>query len=223
MPDEMSFSEGAAFPLCSLTAHFGLLRRGGLRADETVLVTGAAGGVGLAAVQIARLAGAKVIAVASTASKRDLALTAGADLALDADTESLRDRVLEATDGRGVDVVLENVGGDMFNACLRSLAWEGRLVVSGFAGGEIPVARANYLLVKNIAVVGLQVSDYRDREPDSWLAAQESLLNHWRSGHVRIVVQETYPLTRAIDALREISTRSAIGRIVLTTTQGEAK
>jgi NADPH:quinone reductase-like Zn-dependent oxidoreductase len=188
-----------------------------VRPGETVLVTGASGGVGLAGVQIASSLGARVIAVASTAEKRALALEHGADVALGVDPARLRDDVREATDGRGADVVLENVGGDLFTACMRSLAWEGRIVVIGFAGGEIPSVRTNYVLVKNVSVLGPQVSDYRDREPESWLRTQEALLDLWRAGQLRVPVRHPYRLQDAAEALDAIGRREIRGRAVLIT------
>jgi NADPH:quinone reductase-like Zn-dependent oxidoreductase len=217
LPADMSFEEAAAFPLNALTADFAIRHRARLQAGETVLVTGASGAVGLAAVQIAKTIGARVIALASTPEKREIALQHGADVALDPDPLTLPERIREATDGCGSNVVLENVGGELFTASLRSLAWEGRLVVIGFAGGEIPTVRANYVLVKNISVSGLQVSDYRDRYPDLWLEAQEHLLSLWRVGLLRVPIRDVYPLEHAADALHSTTQRQGSGRVVLTT------
>lgn len=217
LPDGMSFEEAAVFPLNALTADFALRRRAAVQPGETVLITGASGAVGLAAVQIAKALGGRVIALASTPEKRLTTLEHGADVALEPDAETLRERVQKVTDGRGVDVVLENVGGDLFTACMRSLAWEGRLVVVGFAGGEIGNLQANYLLVKNVSVLGLQVSDYRDRERDVWLRTQDDLLALWREGRLRARVRNVYPLENAAEALESIVRREAGGRAVLTT------
>jgi NADPH2:quinone reductase len=217
LPEDMSFEDAAVLPLCGLTAHFALKRRARVRFGETVLVTGAGGGVGLAGVQLAKSLGARVIAVASTPGKRALALEHGADVALDADAEQLRERVRDVTGERWADVVLENVGGELFDACLRSLAWQGRMIVVGFASGAIPAVRASYVLVKNISVLGLQVSDYRDREPEAWLRAQEELLGLWRAGRLRLPVRHVYRLEDAAEALEAIAGRRVCGRAVLTT------
>jgi NADPH2:quinone reductase len=166
------------------TAHFALLDRGQYQPGETVLVTAATGGVGLAALQVAKALGATVLAAVSGSHRADLARANGADHIIDLSLPNLRDSLRDqvyAVTGKRVDVVVELLGGDVFDAVMRALAWRGRVVVVGFASGRIPEIKANYLLVKNIAVSGLQVTDYRDRDP-SWMRRAQP--RHWRASAV---------------------------------------
>ncbi len=217
LPDNISFEEGAAFGLAYLTVYFALVRRAQLQSGETVLVTGAAGGVGIAGVQLAKALGARVIAVGSTEEKRTLALEMGADHAIDPDPESFKERVFELTDGRGADVILEQVGGDLFTACMRAIAWEGRLVLIGFASGEIPTLKAGRVLVKNMTLIGLQSSDYREREPKTFQEAQKALLDLYSRGRISVHITGTYPLEEAAEALKTIRSGQVQGKVVLTT------
>jgi NADPH:quinone reductase-like Zn-dependent oxidoreductase len=180
-----------------------------------VLVTGAAGGVGTAGVQLAKALGAKVIAVGSTQERRALALKVGADHAIEPDTETFKERVFELTDGRGADVILESVGGDLFTASMRAIAWEGRLVIIGFASGEIPTVKAGYVLVKNMTLIGLQSSDYRERESETFREAQEALLDLYDQGKIKVHVTATYPLEEAVKALKAIRNGQVWGKVVL--------
>jgi NADPH2:quinone reductase len=217
LPDEVPSVEAAGLGLVYLTAHIGLVRRARLAAGEWVLVTGAGGGIGSAGVQLARALGGRPIAVGETEEQRALALDQGAEHVFDADPAQLRERVLEVTDGHGADVILEAVGGDLFAACMRCVAWEGRIVVIGFAGGEIPRIHAGHVLVKNISVLGLQSSDYRDREPELFRATQEALLDLYRDGVIRVDVAATHPLEQAASALRAFEQGRVRGKLVLTT------
>lgn len=215
LPDGVPFPEAAAFGLGAITAYFALVRRANVRPGETVLVTGAGGGVGSAGVQLAKALGASVIAVAQDDGRAALATKQGADHALVAGP-TMRDEVLRLTGGRGADVVLELVGGDVFAQSLRATAWEGRLVVIGFASGELPVIKAGHLLVKNISVLGLQVSDYRDREPDAVRGALEQLLGLFLEGRLSVPIARTYPLDEAGAALEAVRTGEVAGKVVLT-------
>lgn len=217
IPSEMSFEEAAGFGLAYLTAYFALVRRARLRDGETVLVTGAAGGVGIAGVQLAKALGGRVIAVGSTEEKRALALDMGADHAIETDPRGFKERVRDLTDGRGADIILESVGGDMFDASMRAVAWEGRIVIIGFAGGVIPTIKAGRVLVKNITIIGLQSSDYREREPESLQEAQRHLLDLYKKGLIKVHVAATYPLEAAAEALEVIRSKQVRGKIVLTT------
>lgn len=217
LPEGIGFEEGAAFGLGYLTVYFGLVRRARLRAGEWVLVTGAGGGVGSAGVQLAKALGARVIAVGRTEDKRDFALEQGADHAIGSEPEGFKERVMELTDGHGADVILESVGGELFRSCMRAIAWEGRLVVIGFAAGEIPTVRAGHVLVKNMDLIGLQSSDYREREPESFREAQEMLLDLLARGKIGVRVTATYPLEAAAAALKEIREGRVRGKAVLTT------
>ena len=215
LPDGVPFPDAAAFGLGAITAHFGLVRRAQVRPGETVLVTGAGGGVGSAGVQVAKALDTTVIAVAQDEARAALAKEQGADHVLLAGP-SMRDEVMAVTGGRGADVVLELVGGDVFTQALRSTAWEGRLVVIGFASGELPVVKAGHILVKNLAVTGLQVSDYRDREPESVRAAIEHLLDLYLQGRLSVPVARTYPLEAAGEALEAVRCGAVPGKVVLT-------
>ncbi len=220
-PDAMSFTEAAAMGLTYMTAHFALVERAAIKAGESVLVTGAAGGVGLATVQVAKALGATVLAAVSNAEKAAAAKAAGADHIIDTGVENLRDglrdQVYAAVGKRGVDVVVENVGGDIFDACLRAIAWSGRIIVVGFAGGRIPEVKAGHLLVKNISLIGLQFSNYRDRQPEKCLAVREQLFDLYRAGKLKPYVMATYPLARYMEALALVRDRKVIGKVVLTT------
>jgi NADPH2:quinone reductase len=216
----MPFVEAAAFAIDFATAWFALRDRARLMPGETVLVLGASGAVGFAAVQIAKALGARVLAGIATPRKRDLADAAGADGVVELWRpdlrESLRAQVREMTAGAGADIILDPVGGDVFDAAIRALAWRGRLVVIGFAAGHIPTVRANYLLVKNIEVSGLQVSDYKKYRPQEVEHCFAELFALYEAGKLKPLVAATYPLDRFADALQQVQDRSTRGKIVLT-------
>jgi NADPH2:quinone reductase len=219
IPDAIPFEHAAALGLAYQTAYFALLERAQYRTGESVLVTGASGGVGLAAVQIARALGATVLAGVTSREKGELCRRHGADHVIDLAAPDLRDgiraQVYAAVGKRGVDIVIDNVGGDTFDGALRALAWRGRLVVVGFAGGRIPDVKAGYLLVKNISVIGLQWSDYRDRDPQSVAAAQRRIFDLYLENKLRPEITATYPLTRFADALTRFRDRTLQGRLTL--------
>ncbi|WP_319517637.1 NADPH:quinone oxidoreductase family protein [uncultured Martelella sp.] len=221
MPDDMPFEEAAALGLVYQTAYFALTARAMLEKGETVLVLGASGGIGMAAVSLAKALGAgKVIAATRGEERSAFAKGLGADVTVDSAMDNLRDGLREAvyaaTDGRGVDVVIDPVGGALNAAALRAMAWQGRMVVVGFASGEIPKIGANYLLVKNIAVSGLQWTDYRDRQPEKMRAAQAEIFAFWREGKLRPAITGTFPLERYGEALGAISRAGARGKFILT-------
>lgn len=219
MPARMSFTEAAAMGLTYLTAHFALVERGALRAGETVLVNGAAGGVGLATVQVAKALGATVVASVGSDAKAEVARANGADHVVRTDVpdlrESFRRQVHDAVGARGVDLVVDPVGGDVFDASLRVVAWCGRLVIVGFAGGRIPEVKAGYLLVKNISLIGLQWSDYRDREPEKMRRAQAALYRMYDAGKLKPHVMAAYPLAQFQEALKVVRDRTVVGKVVL--------
>jgi NADPH2:quinone reductase len=215
LPDDVSFAQGAALPMNYLTVHFALTRRGQLREGQTVLVHGAAGGVGTAAVQLASALGARVIAVTSSEEKAATARAAGASDVVLAD--GFRDRVTELTDGRGVDIVVDPVGGDRFTDSLRSLAVEGRLLVIGFTGGDIPTVRVNRLLLNNISVVGVGWGAFFMRAGLEYLQEQwADLLPLLRAGRLDPVLGAQYPLEQAAQGLLELDQRRALGKVLLT-------
>lgn len=220
LPDGMSFTAAAAMGLVYQTAHFALVERGQYKKGETVLVGGAAGGVGLAAVQIAEGLGAKVLAGVRSPQEAAVVREAGVDAVIDLSApdlrESLRAQVHKATDGRGVDVVLDPLGAEFFSAALRAMAWCGRLVVIGFAAGDIPSVKVNYLLVKNIAVSGLQWSDYRDRTPEHVHAVQADLFDLWRAGAVKPHIMREFGFGDLPEALDLVSEGKVHGKAVIT-------
>jgi NADPH2:quinone reductase len=219
VPGAVAFATAAAMGIVYQTAHFALVERGHYCAGETVLVTGAGGGVGMAAVQLAKAMGATVLAGVSRPERARLAEEAGADHIIDLGRpglrEALRDQVRAATAGRMVDIVLDSVGGDVFDAALRVLAWRGRMVVIGFAAGRIPEIKAGYLLVKNIAVAGLQWSDYRDREPVAVRRVQDELFALLAAGSIAPHVMAELPLARFAEALTLLARGQVLGKIVL--------
>lgn len=223
IPDEMPMAEAAAFGLVYRTAYFGLIHRGHLQAGETVLITGAGGGVGSAAVPLAKAAGARVIALAFDQERAALATEQGADHVVVCPASELRAAVLDRTDGRGVDVVLDVVGGDVLAEAMRATAWEGRVVIIGFASGSQQPIQPGYLLVKNIAVMGVVSGDYRDRRPELMRTALEGMLEQYLRGALPIPVEATYPLVNAADALRRLQTGRVRGKLVLTTDANSAR
>lgn len=222
IPDAMSFEEAAAMGLVYQTAYFALIERGLYQRGETVLVNGAAGGVGLAAVQIAKGVGATVLAGVNNEEHGRIARVNGADHVIDLARpdlrESLRAQVYALNGGRGVDIVLDPLGGAVFEASLRALAWRGRMVVIGFAAGGIPELKVNYLLVKNLTVSGLQWSDYRERTPEWVRRVQTELFGLYAQGPIRPRVMRSFPLERFAEALELVRRGSVQGKVVLTTT-----
>jgi NADPH2:quinone reductase len=216
IPEGMDFTSAAAFILTYGTSDHALADRGELKAGETLLVLGAAGGVGLAAVEIGKALGARVIACASTSEKLDVCRAHGADAGINYAAEDLRERIKALTDGRGVDVVYDPVGGSFTEPALRSLAWRGRLLVVGFAAGEIPRIPLNLALLKGCAIVGVFWGDFAKREPDR-LAERVRQLGAWYAeGRLRPHVSAVLPLDRAVEALQMMATRRVTGKVVLT-------
>jgi NADPH2:quinone reductase len=215
LPDGIGFPAGACLPMNYLTAHFALLVRGHLRAGQTVLVQGAAGGVGTAVTQLAVALGARVIAVVSTEEKAEAARTAGAHETVLAD--GFKDAVKGLTGGAGVDIVVDPVGGDRFTDSLRCLAPEGRLLVVGFTAGEIPTVKVNRLLLNNIDVVGVGWGAYALARPGYLQQQWTELEPHLRSGALDPLISATLPLDRAAEALALIDERRVTGKVVLET------
>jgi len=219
LPDAVPFDDAAAMGLVYQTAWFALRDRAGFKPGETVLVNGATGGVGLATVQLVKAFGGTALAGVTTPSKAQAALDAGADHVIDLSVENLRDglraQVQAVTDGNGADICIDMLGGDPFDAAMRALAWCGRMVVVGFAAGRIPEIKANYLLVKNIAVAGLQWSDYRDRTPALMAEAQAEIFRLYQEGRLKPAVMVRLPLSRMAEALALIRDRKVVGKIVL--------
>ena len=215
MPDGFSFEEAATFLVAHMTAFHALKTRAAIAPGQTLLVLGAAGGVGLAAVQVGKLLGARVIAAASTRAKLDAALQQGAADVIDYSTEKVEDGVKRLTSGAGVDVVLDPVGITQ-EAALRCMAWNGKLLIAGFAGGGIPSYAANRILLKGISVIGVRAGEAGRHDPAMRKAELEELLALGGKGLVRPFVSERVPLERFADAMRRLADRQAIGRIALT-------
>lgn len=215
MPADMSFDEGAALPIVYPTSYAGLVYRAALQLGETLLVHAAAGGVGLAAVQIGKALGARVIATAGSAEKLHIALEAGADIAVDYSEEDFVQRVKEFTGGLGADVIYDSVGGDVTDRSLKCIAWNGRLLVIGFAGGTIPSIAANRILLKNIAVVGLHWGAYAKHEPQRVPETFAALFRLYEEKKIRPIVYRTYPLEEAPAALAALGSRKTHGKVVL--------
>lgn len=215
IPDAMDFVTAAAFPVAYGTSHFALTHRGHLARGETLLVLGAAGGVGLTAVEIGKATGARVIAAAGGAEKLAVAQEHGADELIDYRRESIRDRVRELTGGKGADVVFDPVGGDAFDQALRAVNWEARMLVIGFAGGRIQAVPANLILVKNISVIGVVWGAQAERDP-VWISRNlAELLRWWQAGRLKPLVAKTFPLAAAGEALTALLSRRYAGKIVL--------
>ena len=215
IPDAMDFVTAAAFPVAYGTSHFALTHRGQLKPGETLLVLGAAGGVGLTAVEIGKAMEARVIAAAGGKEKLAVAQSNGADALIDYKTESIRDRVRELTGGKGADVVYDPVGGDAFNQALRAVNWEARMLIIGFAGGRIQAVPANLILVKNIAVIGVVWGAQAERDP-VWISRNlAELLRWWQAGRLKPRIAKTFPLAAAGEALTALLSRRYAGKIVL--------
>jgi len=213
LPDGMSAEDACAL-LCGYgTSHHALKQRAELKPGEALCVLGASGVTGLAAVQIGKAMGARVIGVASTEEKRAVARDAGADLVLPYD--NLKDALKEATGGKGVDVAYDPVGGDAFDALARSMAWKGRLLVIGFASGTIPKFPVNLALVKGFSVVGVFWGAFTQKEPAVYAENMKELVGWHQQGKVRPVIEDSYPLAEAAEVLKRIHSRAASGKLIL--------
>jgi NADPH2:quinone reductase len=212
----MDFVNAAAFPVAYGTAHLALEHRGGLQPGETLLVLGAAGGVGLTAVEIGKLMGATVIAAASTPEKLELTRQYGAEHLINYTSEGLRERLKAITGGKGVDVIYDPVGGDWFEASVRSLAWEGRLLVVGFASGDIPQLPVNLALVKNASIVGVYWGAYAANKPQVLRDSLTTLLGWYADGKLKPHVSRVFPLEQGAAALWALMRRQSMGKVVVT-------
>ena len=214
IPAGMDFDEAGAFPIAYISSHVAIRWQGRLEPGETLLVLGAAGGVGLTAVEIGKAMGARVIAGASTAEKLAVARERGADDGVNYATEKLTDRVMELTGGKGADVCFDPIGGDLFDAALSALGWGGRILLVGFVGGvqQIP---ANRLLVKHRAALGSSLRYFRWHAPDKLKISVDELLQWHREGKLRPLVSDRLPLERSVEAIRRLTDRKAHGKLVV--------
>jgi NADPH2:quinone reductase len=215
IPAGMDFATAAAFGLTYATSEHALVDRGALKAGETLLVLGAAGGVGLAAIEIGKILGARVIACASTDEKLAVCRAHGADETINYATEDLRERIKALTGGTGCDVVYDPVGGPYTEPALRSIAWRGRLLVVGFAAGEIPKIPLNLTLLKGCSIVGVFWGDWARREPAHFAEAMARLDAWYAEGKLKPHISATFPLERAADALILMASRKVTGKVVL--------
>jgi NADPH2:quinone reductase len=218
LPDAFAFEDAAAFAFTHGTSHHALMDRAALRAGETVLVLGAAGGVGTAAIQIAKAAGARVIAAASTDEKCALCRRLGADETLNygaANLANLRDALKAMTGGQGPDVVYDPVGGDLAEPVFRSIAWRGRYLVVGFAGGGIPALPLNLALLKGASIVGVFWGDFVKREPRANAAAMQQLAAWYVEGKVKPVIDTLLPMSELHTAYARMAKREVLGKLVL--------
>ncbi len=226
LPDDMPFEDAASMALSYDTAWFALCERARAKPGETVLVLGASGGVGLAAIQLAKAYGLNVIAGISDSSRKKLVVEAGADDCVDLSVpdlhNGLREQIYSLTDGKGVDIVLDPLGDKYFDAAIRAVAWCGRLVVIGFAAGNIPTLKVNYLLLKNIEVSGIQVSDYRKRAPEKMAHCIDEIFRLYSGGKLVQAPVSLYALHDVPKALADLRERRVSGRLILQPA-GEAK
>ena len=214
IPPGMDFDEAGAFPIAYISSHVAIRWQGRLEAGETLLVLGAAGGVGLTAVEIGKAMGARVIAGASTAEKLAVARERGADDVVNYATEKLTERVMALTNDKGADVCFDPIGGDLFDAALSALGWGGRILLVGFVGGvqQIP---ANRLLVKHRAALGSSLRYFRWHAPDKLKASVDELLRWYGEGKLRPLVSDRLPLERGVEAIRRLTDRQAHGKLVV--------
>ena len=215
IPKGMDFETAAAFGMTYGTSMHALKDRAKLQAGETLLVLGASGGVGLAAVEIGKAMGAKVIAAASSAEKLAVAKAAGADELINYSESSLKEEVKRLTGGMGVDVIYDPVGGDLFDQAVRSIAWNGRLLVVGFASGRIPEFPVNLALLKGAAVVGVFWGAFAQRQPQDNLSNFQQLFAWYAEGKLKPLVSQTFPMAQAADAINALGQRKAVGKVVV--------
>lgn len=215
MPDGMDYTTAASLVYTYGTSYHALKQRAQVRADETMLVLGAAGGVGLATVTLGKLMGARVIAAASTDEKLALCRQYGADETINYTTQNLRDRLTELVGKKGVDVVYDPVGGELAEPALRSMAWGGRYLVVGFAAGPVPALPFNLPLLKGCSVVGVFWGAFAERQPKENKENVEELLQFWQQGQLVPHIHATYPLEQVADALNEMLARRVMGKVLM--------
>jgi NADPH2:quinone reductase len=216
LPAGFAFDDAAAFILTYATTHHALVDRGQLKAGETLLVLGAAGGVGTAAIQIGKVLGARVIAASSTDEKGELCRSIGADETINYATGNIRDRLKELTGGKGPDVVYDPVGGDLAEPVFRSIAWRGRFLVIGFAQGAIPALPLNLALLKGASIVGVFWGEFARREPKANAAALAELARWYAEGKVKPVIDRRLPMSELPAAYERMGSRTVRGKLVMT-------
>lgn len=215
LPSSFPMVDAAAFIMTYATSHHALVDRGQLKSGETVLVLGAAGGVGTAAIQIAKAMGARVIAAASSADKCSLCSALGADATINYSMENLREKLKEITDGKGPDVIYDPVGGDISEQAFRSIAWRGRYLVVGFAAGPIPALPFNLALLKGASIVGVFWGEFAKREPQANAAMMKELAQWYAQGKIKPAIDRTVPMSDIKAAYAYMGTRQVMGKLVL--------
>jgi len=215
IPAAMDFSTAAAFSMTYGTSMHALKQRAQLQPGETLVVLGASGGVGLAAVEIGKAMGARVIAAASSAEKLAVAKALGADELINYGQDNLKDEIKRLTDGNGADVIYDPVGGDLFDQAIRSIAWNGRLLVVGFASGRIPELPVNLALLKGAAVLGVFWGSFAQRQPQDNAANFQQLFSWFAEGKLKPLVSQTYPLANTAQAINDLAQRKAVGKVVV--------
>tara|TARA_B100001939_G_scaffold348235_1_gene374651 strand:+ start:9072 stop:10046 length:975 start_codon:yes stop_codon:yes gene_type:complete len=216
IPENMSFEDAASFVVAYGTSHVALDYRARLKAGEWLVVTGAGGGVGLTAVEIGHLMGARVIALAGDDGKLAVARSKGAEFTVNYKHEDVRDRVKEITEGAGANVVYDAVGGDIFRACFRAMAPEGRMMIIGFASGDVPQVPANHLLVKNIELIGFYWGAYKEFKHQVLLDSATDLFRWYAEGKIKPHISKTFPLEQTVEAIRSLKERKSSGKVVVT-------
>ena len=216
IPDSMPFEQAAGLTIVYGTSYYALKQRAGLQSSDTLLVLGAAGGVGLSAVELGVAMGARVIAAASSDEKLAVAVEHGAEVGINYATEDLKNRIKEVTDGAGANVIYDPIGGDLAEAAFRGIAWEGRHLVIGFASGTIPKLPLNLPLLKGAAAVGVFWGNWTKREPEAHKQNMAELFELFTGGAIQPHVSSTYSLDQFLDAFGEVSGRRAVGKVILT-------
>lgn len=215
IPAQMDFETAAAFSMTYGTSMHALKQRANLQPGETLLVLGASGGVGLAAVEIGKAMGARVIAAASTAEKLEVAKNGGADELINYTEGSLKERLKELTEGQGVDVIYDPVGGSLFEEAFRSIAWNGRMLVVGFAAGDIPSLPANLPLLKGASLIGVFWGSFARRQPQDNAANFKQLFAWHAEGNLKPLVSQTFALEQTATAINTLAQRKAVGKLVV--------
>jgi NADPH2:quinone reductase len=215
MPEGMSFQEASGISTTYGTSYYALKQRANLQPGETLLVLGAAGGVGLAAVELGKAMGARVIAAASSAEKLAAARATGADELIDYSDGELKEKVKVLTDGKGADVIYDPVGGDLFDQCMRCIGWYGRVLVIGFAAGEIPRVPINLILLKSCQLVGVFYGAWSARSPAEAEANFREILKLYEQGQIKPLIGREYPMAEYAAAMRCLMERQAIGKVVV--------
>lgn len=216
IPDELSYAEAAALFITYQTAYFALHRSGHLKKGEVLLVHAASGGVGSAAVQLGKAAGATVIATAGSADKLAVCKELGADIVINYREEDFVPKVKEATGGKGADVIFDPVGGDTFDRSRKCIAFEGRILVIGFAGGRIADAPTNHALIKNYSIVGVHFGLFRNLMPDQVMKAHHELMALYKEGAIKPLIYKEFAFDEVVDALDQLGSRKTYGKLVVT-------